>query len=409
MEESVSPLLNKKKMNMDYNFDEIIDRRNSDCLKYGVLQERWGRTDLLPLWVADMDFRTPDFIIQALRQRLEHEVLGYAAAHPQWRSAIVQWLQKQQNWSVREEELTFIPGIVRGIAFVLQAFTQPGDKVLVMNPVYHPFFLVSEHNGRQVVHHTLQLEGVTSANRQYVIDFDQLDKDLEGVKVFLLSNPHNPGGRVWTADELRRIAQLADKHDTLVVSDEIHADLTFAPYRHTPYATVSELARLHSITFGAPSKAFNVPGIVSSYSIVPNEQLRRRYNAYLAASELDEGNLFAQLVTVVAYTQGADWLRQVKAYISANIDYVEQFFANELPAIVPIRPQASFLVYLDCRGLGLTHSQLLDLFIDKAHLALDDGRKFGSAGEGFMRLNVATPRSVLQQALRQLKDAVNND
>ena len=392
---------------MDYNFDEIIDRRNSDCLKFGVLQERWGRTDLLPLWVADMDFRTPDFIIQALRQRLEHEVLGYAAAHPQWRTAIVQWLRSQQGWEVNPEALTFIPGIVRGIAFVLQAFTEKGDKVLVMNPVYHPFFLVTQHNDRQVVYHTLRLSDKAVAGKmQYDIDFEQLDRDLEGVKVFVLSNPHNPGGRVWTAEELRRIAQLAEQHHTLVISDEIHADLTFAPYRHTPYASVSEVAREHSITFGAPSKAFNVPGIVSSYSIVPNEQLRRRFNAYLAASELNEGNLFAQLVTVVAYTQGADWLRQAKAYISANIDFVEQFFARELPAIVPIRPQASFLVYLDCRGLGLSHRQLLDLFIDKAHLALDDGRKFGTAGEGFMRLNVATPRSVLQQALSQLKEAI---
>ena len=388
---------------MHYNFDEIIDRRNSDCLKYGVLQARWGRTDLLPLWVADMDFRTPDFIIEALRKRLEHEVLGYTAADPRWRPAIVRWLREQQGWTIGEEQLTFIPGIVRGIAFVLQAFTQPGDRVLVMNPVYHPFFLVTEHNGREVVRHSLRLD---TATQQYAIDFAQLDCDLEQVKVFVLSNPHNPGGRVWTADELRRIAELAEKHGTLVISDEIHADLTLAPYRHTPYATVSDTARENSITFGAPSKAFNTPGIVSSYSVIANTEIRRRFNAYLAASELDEGNMFAQLTTVVAYTEGAEWLRQVKEYISANVDYVIGWFAEHLPQIRPIRPQASYLIYLDCHGLGLTHAQVLDLFIDKAHLALDDGRKFGSEGDQFMRLNVATPRAVLEQALNQLKSAI---
>lgn len=389
-----------------YDFDEVLDRRASDCLKYGVLQERWGRTDLLPLWVADMDFRTPDFILQALRRRLDHEVLGYTAAHPQWRESIVEWLRQEQQWQIRPEHLTFVPGIVRGIAFVLQAFTQPGDKVLVMNPVYHPFFLVTEHNGRQTVYHTLRLDTIQTPEgpqRQYVIDFEQLDRDLEGVKVLLLSNPHNPGGRVWTADELRRIAHLAQCHGTLVVSDEIHADLVLSPHRHTPFASVSEEASQISITFGSPSKAFNIPGIVTSYSIVPNDSLRRRWNNYLAASELDEGNMFAQLAAVTAYTQGSEWLHEVRKYILANVDFVVDYCQKHLPGIVPIRPQASFLVFLDCRALGLNHDQLLDLFIDKAHLALDDGRKFGTAGEGFMRLNVATPRSVLQEALERLK------
>lgn len=389
---------------MNYEFNKIIDRRSSDCLKYGVLQARWGRTDLLPLWVADMDFRTPDFIIDALHKRLEHEILGYTASHTEWKPSIINWLKTWHNYEVKEHELTFIPGIVRGIAFALQTFTKPGDKVMVFAPVYHPFFLVTEHNGREVVRHPL----VLSESNRYEIDFDLLRNQMKGIKVLILSNPHNPGGRVWSPEELRSIAQLCHENGTIVLSDEIHADLTLASYHHTPFATVSNEAREISITFGSPSKAFNCPGIVSSYSIVHNESLRHRFNAYLAASELDEGNMFAQLTTVAAYTHGREWLDQVKTYIEENIRYVEEFFATNIPSIRPMHTEASYLVYLNCRGLNITHEQLLDLFIDKAHLALDDGRKFGEEGTGFMRLNVATPRSILEQALNQLADAIKD-
>lgn len=384
------------------DFNTIINRRDSDCLKYGVLQSRWGRTDLLPLWVADMDFATPDFIVNALRHRLEHPILGYTATHPLWRSSIINWLEKHHGYVVGENEITFIPGIVRGIAFVLQAFTQPGDKVMVFGPVYHPFFLVSEHNRRQVVRHPL----VLTAENRYEIDFCLLRQQLAGVKVLVLSNPHNPGGRVWTADELRRIADLCRESGTLVISDEIHADLTFAPNRHIPFAIVSDAAREISITFGSPSKAFNCPGIVSSYSIIHNESIRRQFNDYLSASEFDEGNMFAQLVTVAAYSEGEEWLEKVKDYILGNIQFVKDYLAANIPQIIPMIPEASYLIYLNCRGLGLAHDALLDLFIDKAHLALDDGKKFGEEGTGFMRLNVATPRSILEQALNQLKNSI---
>lgn len=393
---------NEEQKSTAYTFDEVIDRRSSDCLKYGVLQERWGRTDLLPLWVADMDFRTPDFIVNAIRERLNHEVLGYTASHPQWRPAITNWLQSRHGYTVKAEELIFIPGIVRGIAFALHTFTQPQDKVLVFSPVYHPFFLVTEQNAREVVRHPLIL---TDENR-YEIDFDLLRKQLHGVKVLILSNPHNPGGRVWSADELRKIAELCHESGTLVISDEIHADLTLAPHRHTPFATVCKEARNNCITFGSPSKAFNSPGVVSSYAIVHNADIHKKFNEYLSASEFNEGNMFAQLVTVAAYTHGKEWLEQVKAYITDNIRFVEEYLQENIPQIRPMHTEASYLIYLNCRDLGMPHEQLLDLFIDKAHLALDDGQKFGEEGSGFMRLNAATPRSILKQALEQLKQAL---
>lgn len=391
-------------MSMKYNFDEIIERRGSDCLKYGVLKERWGRDDLLPLWVADMDFRTPHFIINAIRHRLDHEILGYTAAYPEWKPAIIDWLKTHHRWDVKPEEITFIPGIVRGIAFVIQALTAPGDEVMVFGPVYHPFFLVAEHNRRKVVRHRL----IHTQDNRYEIDFERLRRDMDGVKVLIISNPHNPGGRVWTKGELQQIAHICKECGTLVISDEIHADLTFAPHKHVPFTSVSDEARDNAIVFGSPSKAFNCPGIVSSYSIIPNVDIRRRVNAYLAASELDEGNMFAQLVTVAAYSQGEEWLRQCKEYILGNIDFVEQWFATHMPAIRPMRPEASYLVYLDCHGLNLRHEQILDLFVDKAHLALDDGRKFGPEGDQYMRLNVGTPRAVLEEALSRLQESVKS-
>lgn len=387
---------------MKYNFDEVVDRKGSDCLKYGVLKERWGRDDLLPLWVADMDFRTPDFIIETLRNRLRHEVLGYTKRGKGWHQAIISWADTQYGWEVKQNELSFIPGIVRGIAFAIQSLTKIGDKIMVMSPVYHPFFLVSQHNDRQVVYHQLKM-----CNSEISIDFDAFSQDIKGCKILLLSNPHNPGGRVWKREELKRIAKIAYDQSVIVISDEIHADLTFLPYSHIPFASVNKEAEQNSITFMSPSKAFNMPGIVSSYSIIKNDSLRRRFYSYLTASELDEGNMFAYITLEAAYTKGKEWLEQVKCYISNNIDFTEQYLSKHLPDIKMIRPQASFLIFLDCRELGLRQSELVNLFVDKARLALNDGAMFGPGGEGFMRLNVACPRTTLFDALERINHAIN--
>ena len=227
-----------------YNFDEIIDRRHTDCLKYRALKERWKREDLLPLWVADMDFRTPPFIVDALKKRLEHEIYGYTSIDVHWHDSIIQWLEARQHWKIEKEQLTFVPGIVRGIAFALQCFTEPGDKILVQPPVYHPFFLTVAHNHREVVWNPLKL-----SDGQFHIDFERFEKDVQGCKLFILSNPHNPGGRVWTREELERIADICWQSHTLVISDEIHADLTLPPYQHIPFASVSDKARMNSIVF----------------------------------------------------------------------------------------------------------------------------------------------------------------
>lgn len=387
---------------MKYNFDEVIDRRGTDSVKWDGLKSVWGHDDLTALWVADMDFRTPPFVMDALRRRLEHEVLGYTMACKEWSASICNWLQKRHQWTVKAEELTFVPGIVRGQALALLCFTQPGDRVLVMTPVYHPFFLVTERLGRQVVRSSLDLR-----DGHYHIDFDRLRRDVQGCKVLILCNPHNPGGRVWTVEELRQIAAICHESGTLVISDEIHADLTLPPYKHHPFATVSMEAARHSLTFMAPSKSFNMPGLQSSYAVIQDDDIRRRFQAFMEAGEFSEGHLLAYIGCAAAYTYGEEWLEQVLDYIKGNIDFTEHYLKEHIPAIGMIRPQASYLVFLDCRALGLKQEALERLFADKAGLALNTGTMFGKEGEGFMRLNVGCPRSQLERALRQLEVAVN--
>ncbi|WP_071150375.1 MalY/PatB family protein [Bacteroides ndongoniae] len=387
---------------MTYNFDELIDRRHTGSVKWDGMKNAFGRDDLTAMWVADMDFRTPPFVMDALRQRLEHEVLGYAMPCEGWDTTICHWLQKRHQWEVRPDWLTFVPGIVRGQAFALLCFTNPGDRVLVMTPVYHPFFLVTERLKREAVRSPLDLR-----DGHYHIDFDRLRHDLQGCKALVLCNPHNPGGRVWTVDELRRIAELCQESGTLVISDEIHADLTLPPYKHHPFATVSPAAASNSVTFMAPSKTFNMPGVQSSFAIVPDDTLRARFQQFMEAGEFCEGHLFAYIGCKAAFEHGEEWLNQLLAYIQGNIDFTESYLRQHIPAIGMIRPQASFLVFLDCRQLGLEQEALERLFADKARLALNTGTTFGEPGRGFMRLNVGCPRAALKQALDQLAEAVN--
>lgn len=388
---------------MKYNFDEVIERKGTDSVKWDGVESRWGRNDLIPMWVADMDFRTAPFVVEALKKRLEHEVLGYTFACKEWSESIVKWLINRHGWAIRENMLTFTPGIVRGLAFAVQCFTEKGDKIMVMPPVYHPFFLVSERNERQVVFSPLVLK-----EGSLYIDFNRFEKDIAGCKLLILSNPHNPGGRVWTKEELHRIAEICYDKGTLVISDEIHADLTLPPYHHSTFALVSEKARMNSLVFMSPSKAFNMPGLASSYVVIENESLLNRFRTFMEASEFNEGHLFAYLSVAAAYSHGTEWLDQVIDYIQGNIDFTENFLKTNIPVIGMIRPQASYLIFLDCRKLGLKQEELNRLFVEDAHLALNDGTTFGKEGEGFMRLNVACPRSVLAQALQQLERAVSN-
>lgn len=385
---------------MKYNFDEVIDRRNSDALKLEALKPRWGREDLIPMWVADMDFRTPPYIIDTIRKRCDNGILGYTSVPENWSKSIMNWLDMRYGWRVGADMLTFSPGIVQGLAFALQALTKGGDKVMVLPPVYHPFFLITKKNNREVIFSPLEIK-----NGKIDIDFDKFRKDIQGCKVFIMCNPHNPGGRVWREEELEKIAEICHESGTLVFSDEIHADLTFPGRRHIPFATVSEKAKMNSVTFMSPSKAFNMPGLASSYVVIENRQILEKFKRYMEASELDLGHVFAFIGTISAYSNGTEWLEQMLDYVTGNIDYLIKFCSEKMPKIKPIRPEASYLVFLDCRELGLDQPSLVDFFVDGAHLALNDGSIFGKEGRGFMRMNVACPRCVLEKALLQLEGA----
>lgn len=387
-----------------YNFDEIIDRSGSGDLKHEALLPRWGRNDLLPLWVADMDFATPDFVVDALKARLSHPIFGYTIEPADYRPTIIDWNESHHGWKIKPEWISFIPGIVKGIGFVVNVFTKPGEKVIIQPPVYHPFRMTPEDNGREVVFNPLRLR----EDGYYDMDFDNLSEVCDDkCRVLILSNPHNPAGVCWSKETLQRLADFCYEHNIIVISDEIHSDMALFGNRHVPFASVSERAADISITFAAPTKTFNMAGIVSSYAVISNDDLRQRFYGWLKANELDEPTIFAPIATIAAYQKGEEWRKQMLAYVEDNVRFVEDYCREHIPGVRPLRPQASFLVWLNCRGLGLNHDKLLELFIDKAHLALNDGEMFGPGGEGFMRLNVGTPRSVLRQALEQLAKAVN--
>lgn len=386
-----------------YNFDEIIDRKGTSCVKYDGLKNAYqGKENLIPLWVADMDFATPDFIVEALKKRCEHPVFGYTFDDDEYYESIQTWLDYKYHWKTEREWISYIPGIVKGIGLAVQCFTQPGDKVIIQPPVYHPFRLVPTRMGREVVYNPLKLEdGI------YKMDFEQLESLIDkDCKMLILSNPHNPGGVVWEKEALVKLAQICSAHGILVISDEIHAEMTYPQFRHHPFATVSEEAAACSVTFMAPSKTFNIAGIVSSYALVPDSRIREKFYSFLEAGELNAGTIFAFTATKAAYTYGAEWLQQMRSYVIENVNFVDEYLKKNIPQIKVYRPQASFLVWLDCRKLKLAQPELVQLFEDKAGLALNDGTMFGKEGEGFMRLNIGCPRSILNQALESLKKAI---
>lgn len=388
---------------MNYNFDEVVCRKHTDALKLEALAPRWGRTDLLPMWVADMDFKTPPFIVEVMKKRMECEVFGYTAKPESWYEAIISWQKRRHKWTITKEMISFVPGVVPALAMAVQAFTQRGEKVMIQQPVYNPFAQVIRNNHRELVNCPLELK-----DGQYYINFKLFEKKIKGCKLFLFCHPHNPGGRVWTREELEKIATICAQNNVIIVADEIHADLTLLPYEHIPFASVSEEAKQNSVVFASPSKAFNMAGLATSYAVIANPTLRRRFESYVEGNELAGGNVFAFNTVVAAYNKGEEWLQQMLTYVQGNIDEVVSYIKENIPQLKVIAPQASYLVFIDFSALQLNQKDIVALCTNRAHLALNDGSIYGEEGNGYMRINLACPRSVVRQALAQLKDAITS-
>jgi len=387
---------------MNYNFDEIINRENTNCVKYDLRKNIFGRDDIIPMWVADMDFKTPDFIFEAIKERLNHQILGYSIRSEGFYNSIINWQKTRHNHTVKKEWIAFSPGVVPAISLCIQAFTQPGDKVIVQPPVYFPFFSSTLESGRQLIYNPLKIE-----NNQYTFDFENLEKQIDSrTKMLLLSSPHNPVGRVWQKSELERLAEICLKNNILIIADEIHCDLVFHNFEHIPFATISEQVANNTITCIAPSKTFNMAGMATSALIISNPALLTTYNNLLQTMHIGGGNIFGSIALESAFTHGQKWLRELMNYLKTNLDLLQKYISQRIPEIEVVKPQATYLVWLNCKGLGLNDEQLTDFMINKAGLALNAGTMFGQGGSGFQRMNIACPKESLINALQQLESAV---
>ena len=390
-----------------YNFDLCIDRHGTQCKKIEVLKQDYGRDDLLPLWIADMDFAVCPEITQALVRRLaDHPIYGYTCTYDAYWQSIIDWQRRRNGFDFTRDEVTFVAGIVTGLGLAVNFFTRPGDKIVIQQPVYHPFKDVIAGNGRVMVDNPL----LPDQAGLYRMDLDGLERifEHEHPRMLVLCNPHNPAGIAWPVDVLRQVARLAHKHGVIIFSDEIFGDLMLYGHKHTPMATVSDEAAAVTVTCGAPSKTFNIAGLKSSWCVVKNPELRQPFFRWIETNELCNANMTSIIATEAAYRHGEQWLDECLRYIEGNIDLIVQYCHQHLPGIVAVKPQAGFLLWLDCTGLGLEHEQVVDLFVNKARLALNEGSMFGPAGRCHMRLNVGTPRTVIQQALQRLHAALGS-
>ncbi|MGL5786319.1 MAG: MalY/PatB family protein [Bacteroidales bacterium] len=385
---------------MKYNFDKIIDRTGSDAIKIDNVGLVFGAKDLIPMWVADMDFETPSFIRESVIARSANSVWGYTKPGDDYWCSIQKWLCKRYGWTPDRDQLGFVGGIVPGLSFAVNAFTQLNDKVVIQTPVYPPFHSVVKSSGRKLLLNPLKIE-----NGRFRMDFVQLEELMkkESPKMLILCNPHNPGGRSWSKDELSELADLCCKYNVLVVSDEIHADLTHKDYCHTPFARSSEKAKDICITFMAPSKTFNMAGLASSFYIAENKSVMERFQNYVLGNDLTCGHMFAFVAASAAFEKGEEWLSEALDYINENIKFVVTYLQNNIPSIQPMVPEASFLIWLDFSKTGLSHNQIKERLINEARVAFNDGLAFGDDGMCFMRMNVGCPRSVIAEALERLK------
>ena len=383
-----------------FDFDRIIDRRGSHSYKYDGLKKIFGREDVLPMWVADMDFAVPPAVQEAIRRRAEHPIYGYTFRPDEYYKSIVNWIGRRHGWRVEREWIRYSPGIVPAINMAVQGFTEPGDGVILQSPVYHPFFYAINLNHRKVLNNPLREE-----NGYYTFDLDDLAEKAKEAKLLLLSNPHNPVGRSWDEVELRQLGEICVENDVLIVSDEIHADLTLPGHRHVPLASLSEEIAAHTITCMAPSKTFNLAGLSTSSVIIPEEKLRERFEEVVESLHIGGGNLFGIEASIAAYNHGDAWLDALLEYVQGNVDYARTFLAGKMPEVTLSPVEATYLLWLDFRRTGMDAETLKRFMTEEAKVGGNDGAMYGPGGEGFVRLNVACPRTVVEEAFERIYNA----
>ena len=386
-----------------YDFDKVVNRSNTNSTKWNFVKELFGAEDVLPMWVADMDFKVPPAIIEAIKKRADHGIFGYSGPDERYFQATINWMKKRHNWAIEKEWFVITPGVVPAISMLIRTFTHPGDKVILQTPVYHPFYGAVRLNGCQVVANPLKFE-----NGHYIMDFDDLETKFDSrVKLLILCSPHNPVGRVWTKEELTRLGEICLKHDVIVISDEIHEDLVYKEYTHIPFASISEEFAEHSITCTAPSKTFNLAGLQTSNILIPNPKLRTDFQNMLESNAITSPNLFGIVALQTAYEEGEEWLDQLLDYLHGNLDFLMEYVEKNIPQIKVIKPEGTYLVWLDFSALGMDPLSLKNFLLEKAKVAFDDGYIFGPGGEGFERINIACPRSLLKAGLDRVSRAVN--
>ena len=394
-----------------YNFDKIINRKGTNCLKYDYAVERGKPADVLPLWVADMDFTVSEEITKSLHAAVDHGIYGYTQPKDAYYNAITNWMEKNHNWKTKREWIMKTPGVVFALGAAVKAFTKPGDAVLIQNPVYYPFTNIIRDNDRRVIDNTLVYEKrVTEGKSQYSIDYEDFERKIvqEHIKLFILCNPHNPVGRVWTREELQYLGEICLRHHVIVVSDEIHNDFVYPGFEHTVFANVDPRFAEFTVTCTAPSKTFNLAGLPISNIFISNETLREAFQKEIDKTGYDEPNALGAVACEAAYRGGQEWLDQLRAYLLENLNFLRAYLQEKIPQIHLVEPEGTYLVWLDCSELGISGKELDQFIVEKAGLWLDVGAMFGPSGADFQRVNIACPRATLELALDKLKAAVDN-
>ncbi|HBG8549537.1 TPA: pyridoxal phosphate-dependent aminotransferase [Clostridioides difficile] len=388
---------------MNYNFNEIVDRSNNFSSKWSEMEKKYGTNDLLPMWVADMDFKAAPCIIDSLKNRLEQEIYGYTTRPDSYNESIVNWLNRRHNWKIKSEWLIYSPGVIPAISLLINELTKENDKIMIQEPVYSPFNSVVKNNNRELVISPLQkLE-----NGNYIMDYEDIENKIKDVKLFILCNPHNPVGRVWTKDELKKLGDICLKYNVKIISDEIHSDIILKKHKHIPMASISKEFKKNTITCMAPTKTFNIAGLQSSYVILPDEKDYKLLDDAFTRIDIKRNNCFSLVATEASYNNGESWLESFLEYLESNIDFAIKYINENMPKLKVRKPEGTYLLWVDFNALGLSDEELESILVQKGKVALNQGNSFGIGGSGYQRINLACPRSMLEEALIRIKNAIN--